>query len=249
MGPGSPTYAIRQLRDSLAWQVIQALNRQGTTLALASAATIAIGVLALPIYEIYKVGEELHWKDGLDFFSAFGLSLVFVPHWNNRDGGDDLDTSRCFMGRARFEPLLNMLPAGMTVVGIDEQTGLLIDLEAGVCRVVGIDGVRLIRGAEVASYQTGMDFSITELGDFRLPDRPTGLPAHVWQRAMRQEADQEKDSSPPTSVLALVEEREAARQRRDWEAADALRARISEAGWRILDTEQGTRLEKKDGNE
>ena len=48
MGPGSPTYATRQLKDSLAWEIIRARHRLGATLAFASAATISIGAWAIP---------------------------------------------------------------------------------------------------------------------------------------------------------------------------------------------------------
>ncbi len=82
-GPGSPTYAVRQLRDSRAWHTLSAAHRLGATLVFASAATTAVGAQVLPVYEIYKVGEEPHWRPGLDFFGAYGLSLVFIPHWNN----------------------------------------------------------------------------------------------------------------------------------------------------------------------
>ena len=57
------------------------------------------------------MGEDPHWKTGLDLFAPFGLRLVFIPHWNNNDGGNELDTSRCFMGLARFERLLERLMA------------------------------------------------------------------------------------------------------------------------------------------
>ena len=58
MGPGSPTYTVRQLQDSVAWQTLTACHRLGATLIFASAATIAVSVQALPVYEIYKVGED-----------------------------------------------------------------------------------------------------------------------------------------------------------------------------------------------
>ena len=109
MGPGSPTYAVRQLRDSLAWHYLLARHRLGAALVLASAAAIALSACALPVYEIYKVGEDLHWKEGLDFFGLYGLELVFIPHWNNHEGGDELDTRHCFMGESRFTHLLEML--------------------------------------------------------------------------------------------------------------------------------------------
>ena len=112
MGPGSPTYAVRQLHDSLAWYALLARHRLGAAIALASAAVIAISAYALPVYEIYKVGEDLHWKPGLDFFGMYGLPLVFIPHWNNNDGGEELDTSRCFMGQQRFARLVELLPEG-----------------------------------------------------------------------------------------------------------------------------------------
>ncbi|HEX5810054.1 MAG TPA: hypothetical protein VFY25_15405, partial [Anaerolineales bacterium] len=52
MGPGSPTYAIRQLKDTLTWDVVRARHRLGATLVFASAATISVGAHALPVYEI-----------------------------------------------------------------------------------------------------------------------------------------------------------------------------------------------------
>ena len=103
MGPGSPTYAVRQLQEQpglalrcwrgTPWERRWSLPAQGWW---------PVGSYALPVYEIYKVGEDLHWKDGLDFFGMYGLSLVLIPHWNNREGGAELDTSRCFMGQRAF---------------------------------------------------------------------------------------------------------------------------------------------------
>jgi hypothetical protein len=43
MGAGSPTYAARQLRDSLAWQEVLGCWQQGAGLVLASAAAVAAG--------------------------------------------------------------------------------------------------------------------------------------------------------------------------------------------------------------
>ena len=103
MGPGSPTYLARQLRGTLAWDIIRARHRMGATLIFASAATISVGAWVLPVYEIYKVGDDIHTKEGLNFFSDFGMDLSFVPHWNNAEGGTDLDTSRCFVGIERFD--------------------------------------------------------------------------------------------------------------------------------------------------
>ena len=148
MGPGSPTYAVRHLQGTLAWQRMIARQRVGATLALASAAVIAVGAYALPVYEIYKVGQDPHWQPGLDLFGAYNLKVVFVPHWNNAEGGSELDTSRCFMGRERFDALLAMLEPGVTVVGIDEHTALAADLDTGIAEVVGAGDVTIMRPAE-----------------------------------------------------------------------------------------------------
>ena len=144
MGPGSPSYAIRQLRDSLAWYYLIARHCLGAVLALASAATVAFSASALPVYEIYKVGEELHWIQGLDFFRLYGLKLVLIPHWNNNEGGAELDTSRCFMGQERFVRLINMLPEEMTIIGLDEKTALVMDLSSCECQVLGLGMVTLL---------------------------------------------------------------------------------------------------------
>jgi glycosyltransferase involved in cell wall biosynthesis len=49
-------------------------------------------------------------------------------------------------------------------------------------------------------------------------------------------------SSPPQSVLDLVSERQAARERRDFARADALREQVRAEGWLIRDTSAGVEL-------
>jgi len=243
LGPGSPTYAVRQLRNSLAWQIVVARHRLGAAVILASAALIAASARALPVYEIYKVGEDPHWHDGLDFFGPYGLSLVFVSHWNNREGGPDLDTSRCFMGQARFAQLLALLPDDVTVVGIDEHTALVVDLEAETCRVMGRGGVTLLRGGGEERFARGQTFPLSELGPFQEPEPGAGIPLEVWKRVLAAQSRAEVAPEPPSEVLALVEEREVARARHDWAAADALRQRIAALGWQVKDTPTGPSLE------
>ena len=243
LGPGSPTYTVRQLQDSLAWQAVVARHRLGASLVLASAATVAAGTYALPVYEIFKAGADLHWQAGLDLFGLYGLSVVFVPHWDNAEGGADLDTRRCFMGLERFTRLLAMLPATVTVVGIDEHTALVVDLHAGTLRVLGRGCITLVlRGSEQRC--TGGDaFALAELGDYHLPEPGAGLPAEIWSRAHGVQEEAPLPRTPPPELLALVQEREAARARRDWAAADSLRQRMAALGWQVGDTPQGPRLD------
>jgi cyanophycinase-like exopeptidase len=245
LGPGSPTYAVRQLQDSLAWHRLIARHRLGAAVILASAATVAASAHTLPVYEIYKVGEDLHWRQGLDFFGPYGLSLVFIPHWNNAEGGAELDTSRCFMGESRFEQLLSMLPTETTVVGIDEHTALVMDLGAGTCRVIGRGSVTLLREGQEQCFGQGATFAATKFGPFRMPESRTGIPPEVWQEVHAAQAQTRMIVTPEPSpeVLRLVEKREVARARRDWAVADTLRERIVTLGWQVLDTPQGPQLE------
>src|SRR5579883_510627 len=64
LGPGSPTYAVRQLRGSAVWDAARARFATGTPLILASAAVLAISAYTLPVYEIYKAGADLGWERG-----------------------------------------------------------------------------------------------------------------------------------------------------------------------------------------
>ena len=45
-------------------------------------------------------------------------------------------------------------------------------------------------------------------------------------------------------VTALVEKRAAAKKAKDWAAADAIRAQLTEMGWAVKDTAQGPQLSK-----
>lgn len=246
LGPGSPTYAVRQLRDSLALQMLTARHRLGASLMLASSATLAFSTQTIPVYEIYKVGQDLHWQNGLDFFGTYGLSLVVVPHWNNTDGGEDLDTSRCYLGRERFGRLLEMLPDGMTIVGLDEHTALVMDFEAGTGLVMGNGRVTIQRNGDTHHFTTDETFALDKLGSWHVPQLDATVPADVWQAALEKEqalAEAAANSPTPSAgVLALVGARTAAREARDWTRADKLRDEIAAAGWQVNDTPDGPEL-------
>ena len=244
MGPGSPTYAIRQLQGTLAWDLLRARHRLGATLVFASAATIAVGKVGLPVYEIYKVGEDVHTVPGLDLFAGLGESISIVPHWNNSDGGADLDTSRCFIGMDRFNDWCKALPAGHSLVGLDEHTGIILDFEKKECQVVGVSSVSLVRECSPVIHPAGSVFALSELGQLCAPDDlSAGIPAGIWDLAVANpeppSADQE---TPSEQVVALANARQDARARKDWLASDDLRRQISELGWIVQDTSEGWKL-------
>jgi hypothetical protein len=243
MGPGSPTYAIRQLKDTLAWDVIRARHRLGATLVFASAATISIGAHALPVYEIYKVGQDVHVVDGLNLFADFGLHVSFIPHWNNAEGGVDLDTSRCFMGMERFAEWCGLVPSEHETIGLDEHTGLIIDFESGFCEVSGVSSVSLVRECNPEMYASGSKFSLSELGEFKIPDPlEKDIPADVWEMCLH--APQLDDEQPSEEVVALVQQRLLARANKNWAESDKLRHEISALGWTVQDSKDGYKLLK-----
>jgi peptidase E len=148
IGPGSPTYAVSQWRQTPIPEILTRRIDGGACLVAASAAALTVGRFALPVYEIYKVGSHLHWVDGLDLLGHFGFNLVVVPHWNNAEGGTH-DTRFCYMGELRFRELEGLLPADARILGLDEHTACLLDLESeeGIVRGMGRVTLRH-RGAE-----------------------------------------------------------------------------------------------------
>ncbi len=244
MGPGSPSYVARQLRGTLAWDILRARHKLGATLVFASAATISVGEWVLPVYEIYKVGEDVHVKDGLGFFSDFGLHLCFIPHWNNTEGGLDLDTSRCFMGMERFEQWRKLTPAQNIIVGLDEHSGIIIDCEKEICSAYGLGSVSVLKPDSLEIYPAGASFSLSVLGSY-IPPNPIekGIRPDVWEMAVN--APKAEDETPPAEALKLLSQRQDARTRKDFAESDRLRDQISALGWTVQDSKEGQKLVKR----
>jgi hypothetical protein len=229
------------LKDTLAWDVIRARHRLGATLVFASAATISVGAHALPVYEIYKVGQDVHVVDGLNFFADFGLHVSFIPHWNNAEGGVDLDTSRCFIGMDRFAEWCSLVPPENETIGLDEHTGLILDFESGLCEVSGVSSVSLVRECNPEMFPSGSKFPLTELGEFRLPDPlEKDIPTHVWEMCLN--APPLEEDQPSDEVLALLEQRVLARANKNWPESDKLREAITALGWTVQDSKDGYKL-------
>lgn len=175
IGPGSPTYAVRQWKGTPIPQILSERVTAGGCLVAASAAALTVGRFTLPVYEIYKVGEAVHWVEGIDVLSHFGLNLVVIPHWNNAEGGTH-DTRYCYMGEPRFLKLESMLPEDCTILGLEEHTACLVDLDRGQAVIRGIGSVTVRRrGAEI-TYGKG---DVIPLDVLRGADPPA-----VWKAAM-----------------------------------------------------------------
>ncbi|MEY3093265.1 MAG: hypothetical protein RIU67_2048 [Actinomycetota bacterium] len=163
-GPGSPTYALRQWADTAVPDVVRSKLQNGGAVTFASAAALTLGRYTVPVYEIYKVGEEPRWLDGLDVLSVIDLEVAVIPHYDNSEGGHH-DTRFCYLGERRLAMLEADLPASAHVIGVDEHTGLIIDIDAGTATVIGNGTVTVrIRGASTV-YESGRTLPIDALRD------------------------------------------------------------------------------------
>jgi len=174
-GPGSPSYALRQWSGTpLAGLLIKKL-RSGGIVTFASAAALTLGKYTLPVYEIYKAGEPPRWLDGLDILSELGIKAALIPHYNNAEGGHH-DTRFCYMGERRLSFLERELPEDVYVLGVDEHTGVVLDVDADEATVVG-KGVVTIRVRGVSQeFASGTLIPLDKLRDPSTSARPSEKP-------------------------------------------------------------------------
>ena len=161
-GPGSPSYALAQWSDSQVPAVLAQKLRAGGCVTFASAAACTLGPYSLPVYEIYKVGDRLRWLDGMNLTGEIGLPAVVVPHFNNAEGGNH-DTRFCYMGERRLSLLEAMLPDDVFILGVDEHTACILDLDAGTATVAGLGSVTVRRQGQMSALPTGTTVGIEDL--------------------------------------------------------------------------------------
>ncbi len=175
-GPGSPSYALRQWDGTAVAGALADKLVDGGCVTFASAAALTVGVVTVPVYEIYKVGQDPHWLPGLDLLSAAGLSAAVIPHYNNAEGGTH-DTRFCYLGEDRLARMEAQLPEGAFVLGVDEHTGLILDLPAGTATVVGLGVVTVRRAGASVEVPTGTTVPMGELAALAAPAPPRPAPA------------------------------------------------------------------------
>ena len=161
-GPGSPSYALRQWSGSEIPRLLADKLARGGAVTMASAAALTLGRFTVPVYEIYKVGEEPHWLDGLDLLTPVGLPVAVVPHYDNAEGGNH-DTRFCYLGERRLRVLESALPAEVFILGIDGHTALVMDLDAGSATVLGLGTVTVRKDGRSTVFPAGAEIAIADL--------------------------------------------------------------------------------------
>ena len=190
-GPGSPTYALRQWSGSPIARIINNKLATGGIVTFASAAALTLGKVTVPVYEVYKVGQDVQRLEGLDILGSIGINAAVIPHYDNTEGGHH-DTRFCYLGEARLHVFEALLDDDTYVLGIDEHTGLVIDLDAGEATVVGNSTVTIRLRADSFVYQVGDVIPVALLQD-------------PWQLRNGTSAVASSPSSTPASATTVVD--------------------------------------------
>jgi cyanophycinase len=129
---GDPVYLLDTLRGSPAWEAIRRVHARGGLIAGSSAGAMALGG------QMWRFDG---WTPGL----GLAPHVAVLPH------------HATLSGRWNAEHMLAALPSGVTLVGIDEATALLLPegrvLGAGRVTVYGGEGVRAYGEGELVSGQ------------------------------------------------------------------------------------------------
>jgi cyanophycinase len=131
---GSPQHLIQTMEHSPAWDVIRARHAGGAALAGCSAGAMAFGALTLQPRTLWRRGpgdgEAPNW------YPALGLlgRVIVLPHF---------DRMAARMGQPTLGLLAASVPAGMTMIGVDEDTALVRvdDHTPAAWQVMGRQGV------------------------------------------------------------------------------------------------------------
>jgi len=163
-GPGSPTYALRQWAGTSVPDIVRGKMRTGGAVTFASAAALTLGRYTVPVYEIYKVGDDPSWLEGLDVLGEIGLNVAIIPHYDNAEGGHH-DTRFCYLGEHRLAILEEQLPADAHVIGVDEHTGVILDLDSNTATVIGNSTITVRIKGRSTIHNSGDVISIDALRD------------------------------------------------------------------------------------
>ncbi len=174
-GPGSPTYALRQWAGTDVPDLLADKLVNGGAVVFASAAALTLGRFTVPVYEIYKVGADPVWAEGLDLLGDLGHDVAVIPHYDNAEGGNH-DTRFCYLGERRLTVLEEQLPDTGWVLGVDEHTACVFDLDVGTATVMGNGVVTVRRAGTSTVVRSGECLSVAALVDLAFGKRGTRAP-------------------------------------------------------------------------
>ncbi|MGB8195792.1 MAG: hypothetical protein WCF25_02140 [Acidimicrobiales bacterium] len=260
-GPGSPSYALHQWAPLGLAEDLRGTLQAGGVLCFASAAALTLGAFTVPVYEIYKVGTTSHWLQGLDVLALAGIRGAVIPHYDNAEGGN-YDTRYCYMGEERLTELELQLPEDTGILGVDEHTAGILDLEQQTLTVMGKRGVYWRRHGVTRTFESGSVTPLAELQSFEPDLTVTSQPApqvsdvdalvalaqhggpesiDAIARLARMASSGGSGRIDPTQLVeGLLALRVSAREAKDFALADNLRDVIVASGIEVMDTPDGS---------
>jgi len=262
-GPGSPSYALHQWAPLGLAEDLRGTLQAGGVLCFASAAALTLGYVTVPVYEIYKVGTAAHWLHGLDVLGMVGIRGAIIPHYDNAEGGN-YDTRFCYLGEERLVHLERQLPEETGILGVDEHTAGIIDVEARTLTVMGKGGVYWRRKGSTRTFESGSVTALDELQSFepesaaplhpQLPElndvdalvvqAQNGGPESIdaIARLARMASTGGSDRIDPSELVeGLLELRVNARDAKDFALADRIRDVLVTSGIEVMDTPDGSK--------
>ncbi|OIQ76623.1 cysteine--tRNA ligase [mine drainage metagenome] len=91
-----------------------------------------------------------------------GLKAAVIPHFDNAEGGTH-DTRFCYLGERRLSLLEEKLPPDTFILGIDEHTGVRIDLDEQRAYVFGRGGITVRMGGRLWTVPSGTTVSVEDI--------------------------------------------------------------------------------------
>jgi len=161
-GPGSPSYALKVWHELGVSPHFDEVLVDGTVV-LASAAALTAGSHTIPVYEMYKVGDEPHWLPGLNLIERHtGMPAAIIPHYDNADGANH-DTRFCYIGERRLRVMESLLPPEVFIIGVDEHTGIRFDLDQRTAHVFGRGTMTIRHHGESWTVSSGESATFEEI--------------------------------------------------------------------------------------
>ena len=144
---------------------------------------------------------------------GFPGACAVIPHYDNAEGGTH-DTRFCYLGERRLAAMEALLPDDGWVLGIDEHTALIVDLDAREATVTGRGVVTVRRRGASQQFPAGERLSLTRSSP--PPGATCWPPSHRAQshvaagrrgaRRPRRRPPSEPKRSPLLSEVARLEQ-------------------------------------------
>ena len=243
---------LRPFSSSIPKTLKKHLINGGNSL-FASAAASTLGEHTLPVYEIYKVGQDPYWEKGLNILDVYGLSCTVVPHFNNAEGGNH-DTSFSYVGENRMKTLLDK--SYSNILGIDEHTALIISGKNKTFKVVGLGNVTILNKDGTHIFENDSEERLDTLQKLLISDKKSSAKKiesieteinsadnstikEIANLEIQIESNKKNNERFEMLVENLIQLRSKLRNEKKYELSDEVRDILKSSGLQIEDSEQG----------